>query len=263
MAGHLNFATISIITMCVLAVACLGGEDNNALEDPGVLLAPGRTHLSLCVDSGGGREASDADFAVVQAALDQAISGLTVIPPEIGEPSLHAGCPAAVEFTGERRSFPEETQNARYLTMGNLSPHRVFVYFVPQDAFLAAYAHLEVAVAQETSEYLCENEPVTPDFDNLPRQGFRDGPACGIVTTSLYVPDDAGSDDISNGILRVLGLHERLPEPTIDWQLCVTGSDASYCEVYQVCIPPMHTSPEFCEEFWDRTGLERPQTSPP
>ncbi len=259
MAGHLKFAAISIMAAALLAAACSGGDDNDSLEDPGVLLAPGRTHLSLCVDAGGGREASDADFIIVQQALDSAISGLTVVPPEIGDPSLEVGCPPAVEFTGGSRTSMFYLQTANIETNErSLSPHRIFVYFIPEAVFLDAY--LEGPFGWEISEYLCEHELVTPDLEELRRQGFPrpadSGGGCEYMTASVYVPSDASSDKVSAGILRALGLHERLPEPTKDWPACATGSDAPYCELYQECIAPAPPSPEYCtEEFWPLSGL--------
>ncbi len=263
MAAHLKFVATGIVTAWVLAVACSGGDDRDAPEDPGVLLAPGRTHLSLCVDAGGGREASDDDFAIVQEALDQAIGGLTVVPPEIGEPSLRVGCPPAVEFTGESRTSVDYYQTANVETdEDSLSEHRIFVYFIPEDVFLDAY--LGGPFGWEVSELLCEHELVTPNPTELSERGrwpFRDSPRneCDGMTHGLYVPDGADAEDVSAGILRLLGLHERLPQPTVDWQTCVRGTPEPWCVHYDACAgPPPFSEGGYCDEFWVDAGLTRP-----
>ena len=75
MAAYLRFVAISVIAAALLAAACSGGDDRDAPEDPGRLIAPGRTHLSLCVDSAGGRQAADADVDFVQTSYRAGLCG--------------------------------------------------------------------------------------------------------------------------------------------------------------------------------------------
>ena len=259
MAAYLRFAAIGIIAAALLAAACSGGDGAQAPDDPGLLLAPGRAHLSLCVDSAGGRDAADSDLATVEQALDDALAGLSTVPAEFGEPSVESGCPTPPEFTGERRGPVEmEYLAARQTTdEGSLSTHRIFVYFVPEDLFVAAY--VGGRLAWEVSERLCKREPVTPDIEELRRQrpglGNDAGePNCRAMTYSVFVPDDAGSESVSEGILRVLGLHEGLPQPTTDFAICERNSAEPWCIHYEVCTVPPLQNPEYCEDFWTNQG---------
>lgn len=259
MAGHLKFAAISIFAAALLAAACFGGDDVKAPDDPGLLLAPGRTHLSLCVDSAGGRQAADADVDFVQTSIEQAFAVADNIPSEYGVATTETGCPPPLELSGARITDVDRMRSEAFLDDAALvSPHLVFVYLVPSEDFVAAFgiaAFENSGYDFRTAEWLCSGRRVTP-IASL--GGFRDGPGCESMTFSVYVPEDVSREDLADVFLDTLGLRTRQPAPTIDWQVCVSGSDAPYCEVYQVCIPPTHTGPEFCEEFWDRTGQTRP-----
>ena len=78
-----------ILAAALVASACAGGGNGTAqptstrsLQEegparPGNLLAPNRTHLSLCVDAAGGGTVTSNELDLVSAALDNALASLT------------------------------------------------------------------------------------------------------------------------------------------------------------------------------------------
>jgi hypothetical protein len=250
LAVTLTVATIA--GLVVFEVALGGGEDRVSR-----LISEDRTHLSLCVDSAGGRQAVTGDVAFVQDALRQALDGVDPIPSEYEVATVVGGCPAPLELGSDRITFEDQLRPEAFLYDPTLiSPHLLFVYLVPPQTFLAAFDRSVFDFS--TSEYLCPEQPVTP-LPTRPIWPFRkSGEACRAMSSSVYVPSDVSREDLSGALLFALGIREVTTGSSTDWQSCVAGSDAQFCEVYQVCIPPMRTSPEFCQEFWDQTGLERP-----
>lgn len=226
-----------------LSQVLLGAQEGG--RDPGYLLAPGRRQLSICVDSTASPGSAAREVDRVSKALDSAFASVEAIeiPPEYAEPSFAEGCPPPIPLTEQYLTL-EDRHPGRYSTVVRdpalLSPHRLFVYFVPQETFTAAFGDRPHATA--SVEILCE------------------GSACAGVTGSLYVPASAGSAVLEDGLLEALALHPRRfePEPTLDWHACERGDpDATWCEKYEFCTSG---TPELgCDEFWEDTGLEPPQ----
>jgi hypothetical protein len=238
---------VVIAGVFVFEVALGGGEDKVSR-----LISEDRTHLSLCVDSAGGRQAANADVAFVEDSLEAALSVTEIVPSEYGMATTTAGCPSPLNLNGDQITIVDRSRPEAFLyDPGLVSPHRLFVYLVPPAAFLSAFGHSEYDFS--TSEYLCSGSPTPILVPGV----LRDGQPCVPMTASVYVPSNVSREYLTDVLLYTLGLREETG-PLVDWQSCVAGSAAHFCEVYQVCIPPMRTSPEFCEEFWDRTDLVRP-----
>ena len=253
MAAILKFAAISIIAAALLAAACSDGDDSDALEDPGRLIAPGRTHLSLCVDSAGGRQAADADVDFVQNSLEEALAGADYIASEFGVATTAAGCPPPLELSGTRITDVDRTRPEAFLHDAALvSPHLLFVYLVTPEDFIAAFGiaafdHSGYDIG--TAEWLCSGPRITPRA-----QGFRDDTTCESMTSSVYVPDDVSRDKLADVFLNALGLRTTQPAPTIDWHVCERNSAEAWCIHYEICTVPPLQNPEYCEDFWTNQG---------
>lgn len=210
---------------------------------PGVLLAPGRTHLSLCVDGAGARPVVPADSDRVRAAVDEALARLPNRPPEIGEPSVVSGCPPPIDLTRAleyvdlccRLSIVVRDTSA-------LSPHRLFIYFAPNEAYTQAFG--ERPFARVSAERYKESRDLLPE-----------------MTVALYFPDSADTTTIASGILRGLALDRPTPEPTLEpdvfFEGCRQGTPIAGCDRYFLCITPTPVSP--CDDFWEEIGVEPPQ----
>lgn len=249
---------VLVVAVGVFALACSSSaEPRPETLTPGSdqinrLMTDTRTSLSVCVDSAGARASLPSDVDTVRLGLDSAMRSLESIPTELGERNVTAGCPPALEFTGERLDEFDHMDAAKYVTdETGLSPHRIMVYFVSKDEFTTAFK--DYLYDWGFSEYLCESPRRTPDIATLRAQPLTHGRGkpCEPKTTSLYLPSDPPTDSLVQGILRVLGLQERVEEPTLDWQACVKGTPEPWCVHYDFCVTPTPASPEYCDEFWE------------
>ncbi len=227
-----RFATWAAVMLAaaLVASACVGGGNGNAkttstpsVEEvgprrPGYLMAPNRTRLSICVDAAGGADVGSAQLESVSEALDAAFASVPEVPPEYTQPdpSVVAGCPPAISLTGERLSFDDRFFNSRIPAVNDaalLSPHRVFVYFVPDELYAASFG--DAPYARASGEFLCG------------------GGGCWDVTARVYVPSSAGSQPLAQGLVQALVLVPPPPPPTLDWLPCELGTPAPWCNRYE------------------------------
>jgi len=151
-------------------------------------LAPDRVRLSICVDEAAGGTVPQEHVSDVSEALEDAASdlgesdwALKYLEPAVVIP----GCPPATVPIGVRLANPHQAYDYA-VRVPAASEHRLFVYFIGEDAYEATFG--EVPYVEAAAEMLCT------------------GDNCGEVTTGLYVPSDIGADDLQQGLLDGLGI---------------------------------------------------------
>lgn len=250
-----GLALASLIALQVVGVR--GGGD-----DPGNLVAPGRTHLSVCVDGAGGINVSPSDVDKVSTALDNALASLAQVPPEFGQPTVTGGCPPPLPL-GEPLDYGDRNGGlAQFLADATLaSQHLLWVYSVPDELYAASFG--SEPFTRATAEIVCRNPPRTPPTPPEPGHpyiGFRDN-VCSPTTVSLYLPASIGTGLMEEAVLRALGLFPRKPDPTFDLHACEQGTLVPGCREYLRCTSPLTPTGPYCEdeELWESLGLEPPQ----
>ncbi len=167
----------------------------------------GREEFSICVDAAGDAKSTPDQIEAVREALDVAlvralqIAGdrLGIIPVQYSKPIFVEGCPKARLLSGSlasERPFDRRYRNDLLSDAyvggpggGELSPHKVFVYFVDEDTYADAFGIEPYAEASEQ---------------------FSTG--TGIlyaVTRALYLPEGTDSRAIQDGLLLTLSLVTR------------------------------------------------------
>ena len=212
------------------------GEPN-----PGNLLAPGRTTLSICVDAAG-RSPTNADVDAVSMAIETAFAAVPRVPPEYTEPTVVSGCPTPIALAGQALDFYDLCCNLYTTVMDSalLSPHRLLVYFVDDETYSASFAPLPAA--RVVAERLCR------------------GDVCSEMTVANYLPESATNETLADGISQGLALDLSRPEPTFDAAdfvaSCERGTPVAGCERYLMCLTP--GADEDCDAVWRELGLEPP-----
>ncbi len=175
----------------------------------------GREEFSICVDAAGDAKSTPGQLEAVREALDIAldralqIAGdrLGIIPVQYSEPIYVEGCPKARLLSGSlasERPFDRRYRNDLLSNAyvggpggGELSPHKIFVYFVDEDTY-------------------------TDAFGNEPHAGSSEQFSTGTgiiyaVTRALYLPEGTDSRAIQDGLLLTLSLVTRSElEGTLD-----------------------------------------------
>lgn len=214
--------------------------------DGGRLRAPQRTHLSLCVDSAGGGDISDDDVTRVGEALDAGLGSLDEVPQEFRDPETVRGCPAAIDLTGRPLSYTDlcctTVHSVRDISL--VSPHLIFVYFVPDDVYVQSFRDAGWAGWIWGAEHFCK------------------GDTCSPVTISVYVPTTTTSGDLTHALALGLVRDPQTPEPTADWKNCLDGTPESWCLEISPCFATVDDPQcaDFWEEFQQEEGLEPPQS---
>jgi hypothetical protein len=175
----------------------LAGDDDD--EPPPQTLAEGewnpllvdeRTRLSICVDGVNGMPASNAQRAFVREIVDDAIANATLrVPASYEAWDLVRGCPDPTLDISLTREQDQPADWGRVLDVA--SQHRVFVYFLPGDAYEAAFGDEPYYASVE--EVLC------------------DGDVCEQVTRGLYLPSAADEEAAREAMSLLLHL---VPPPT-------------------------------------------------
>ena len=173
----------------------------------GRLLYSDRSNLSVCVDGAAGFNVSDTELVAVQAALDSGLASVPDVPGVYSQPAVAVGCPAPPAALVDQTVKPANRAFELGVIVDVPSNHLLFVYFMDVDTYTASFGSEPYSKA--TAEYICT-------FDN-----------CVGVTLSVYFPQTAGSDVLREGLLDILSLLPRPPEPTIDWQACERGEQPS------------------------------------
>lgn len=174
---------------------------------PDWFLMSGRPNLSLCVDGVGGLELSDEHVQAVREGLELALDSAPEVPAEYQRHEVVAGCPLPSvplgKFVDGDDRYDRLAEAGRVVDVP--SPHRLFVYFMPDDVYDATLAGEPYATTGE--EHVCPTD------------------ACMGVTLGVYLPASAKIDVLRMGLLRGLRLVESLPNPEmdIDWQACKRG----------------------------------------
>ena len=163
----------------------------------------GRDEFSICVDAVGDAQFSEDHISVVSDALDAALDRaleiapdrLKSIPAELLDPVFVEGCPKPRLLSKSLESdrpfdqrYRNSLRNDAYVGGpggGQLSPHRAFVYFVGEDTYADAFGTEPYATASEQ---------------------FGSRGLIMALTIALYVPEDADSRAIQDGLLVTLGL---------------------------------------------------------
>ena len=163
----------------------------------------GREEFSICVDAAGDAKSTPDQIEAVRQALDAAmeralqIAGdrLGVIPVQYSDPIFVEGCPKARLLSGSlasERPFDRRYRNdlrsdagVGFPGGGQLSPHRGYVYFVDPDTYADAFGTEPYATASEQ---------------------FASSGIWTAVTRALYLPTDADSRAIQDGLLLALNL---------------------------------------------------------
>ena len=247
---------IGVIAAAILTGAC-GGDGQSTLVGgtaterfPGDLLTSSRTHLSLCVDQAGAspREPTTGDVERVSKAVTDALATLHPLPPEFGKPSVSAGCPAPIPLTGARLGYEQTCAvcPARVFTdAAQLSPHRIFAYFVPDTMYALSFGDDE-PYTMSTAESLCEGGGRS-----------RSDTTCGGMTASIYAPDSITDGDLAHAVLKSLGLAPITPQPPIDWASCTLGTPRPECDRYLYCLSAP-TEDQICKDFWQKARITPP-----
>ena len=180
------------------------------------------------------------EVARVSKAVADAVGTLKPVPPEFGKPSVTAGCPAPIPLTGKQLDFYDlrGTLAKGFRDAAQLSPFRVFVYFVPDTVYAASLGDFK-PYAKATAETLCR------------------GDTCTEVTVSIYAPDSISDAELANGVLGGLALEPRTPEPTFDWSSCNQGTPRPECERYFYCLSVPPEDPR-CKTFWQGARITPP-----
>jgi hypothetical protein len=176
-----------------------GGGD---VRVEGPLLVSNRSHLSICVDGGGGLNISNEDVQGVRETLEEALAARPEIPPEYAEREVTAGCPAPTARLGS----PEKFLGLGAPSVATPSEHRVFVYLLPPEVYAATFGSDPYSFGPE--EFLCE------------------GDACYPITFGLYVSSSFDGNVLRQGLLDSLHLllpKPNNPEPILDWAACERG----------------------------------------
>ncbi len=174
----------------------------------------GREEFSICVDAAGDAQSTPGQLDAIRGALDAAmeralqIAGdrLGIIPVQYSEPIFVEGCPEARLLSGSlasERPFDRRYRNdlrsdagVGFPGGGQLNAHREFVYFVDPKTYADAFGAEPYAGASEQ---------------------FASNGIWTAVTRALYLPTDADSRAIQDGLLLTLSLVTRSElEGTLD-----------------------------------------------
>lgn len=234
MNGQRRIASAAIVAIllavALLAAACSGDstepEPTIANVTPqgrvqGGLLHSDRSNLSVCVDGAAGFNVSDTEVEAVQAALDSGLASVPDAPGAYSEPTVAVGCPAPPAALVDETVRPANRPFFLGVVVDVPSNHLLFVYFMALDTYTASFGTASFGSApyiKTTAEAMCT-------FD-----------VCRGVTLSVYFPQQAGSDVLREGLLDILNLLPRLPDPTIDWQACERGEQPNLgvsCDDYE------------------------------
>ena len=163
----------------------------------------GRDEFSICVDAAGDAQSTPEQIDVVRRALDVALdralqiapNRLGSIPIQYSEPVFVEGCPEARLLSGSlasERPFDRRYRNdlrkdagVGFPGGGQLSPHREFVYFVDPKTYADAFG----------------TEPYAGASEQFGSRGIWMA-----MTRALYLPTDADSRAVQDGLLLTLGL---------------------------------------------------------
>lgn len=256
--ASLSATLLGLGLVAFLTIQCVArGEEGPAARVS--LLASNRTRLSLCVDMADGSPVTQRDVADVARAVDRALATLPEVPSEFGQPTVVAGCPAAIPLTGARLSSDELCCTAaRVVADSNLlSEHMVFVYLVDDTLYSRSFG--DTPFTRAVSEMLCSDLPIKPSPPTPPHLGWRDN-LCAGRTLSLYVPGSTTADTLAQGIAYAVGLYPDEPEPTFDPQgfarSCEQGTPVPGCDRYLDCLTA--TPNPDCDEFWREIGVVPP-----
>lgn len=188
----------------------------------GALISANRSHLSVCVDTGGGQTPSTADVSQVRQELLLLKESPDYLS-SFGEPEAVAGCPQSPVLA----SAPPQSANDLHRALHDdavairspdlPSPHRLFVYVVAPDTYQDYFRDGPFTIG--AAEMYCGGG----------------GHVCAEVTTSLYLPKGYGEEALREGLERALPISRDGPTPTMaDLSPCIHADPPPWCRA----VPP-------------------------